>query len=333
MSHRQQKTEQSQDMSQTRRTLIAGIALAVLGSMGIASSPVAAQQLKEVRIGFQRAGLFPAVKQRRTVEDALKPHGIDVKWVEFSFGPPLLEALNTGNIDFGYTGDAPPIFAQAARANLLYVAALPTSGGNEAIVVPADSPIKTLADLKGKKVGFAKGSSAHNTTVAALEKAGLSYSDITPVYLAPADGATAFAGGSLDAWTIWDPYLALTEKGKVRVLAFAKDVHSTNAFFLANKDFTGQHPAIVALLNQTFAQESKWAEQHKSEIVKTLHEATSFDVEALARAVDRSQFGVTPVTDKVVASQQATADRFLKLGLIPKAINVRDIVWNWTPGS
>jgi sulfonate transport system substrate-binding protein len=327
------KTEQSQHMSQTRRTLVAGVALAVLGSIAIAASPVIAGPLKEVRIGFQRAGLFPAVKQRRTVEDALKPRGIDVKWVEFSFGPPLLEALNTGNIDFGYTGDAPPIFAQAARANLLYVAALPTSGGNEAILVPENSPIKTLADLKGKKIGFAKGSSAHNTTVAALEKAGLSYSDITPVYLAPADGATAFAGGSLDAWTIWDPYLALTEKGKVRVLASAKDVHATNAFFLANKDFTGQHPEIVALLNQTFAQESKWAEQHRSEIVKTLQEATSFDSEAFTRAVNRSEFLVTPITDKVIAAQQATADRFLKLGLIPKAINVKDIVWNWTPGS
>lgn len=320
-------------MSQSRRTLITGAALAVLGAIGIGSAPVAAEPLKEVRVGFQRAGLFPAVKQRRTLEDALKPRGIEVKWVEFSFGPPLLEALNTGNIDFGYTGDAPPIFAQAARANLLYVAALPTSGSNEGIVVPENSPIKTLADLKGKKVGFAKGSSAHNTTVAALEKAGLAYSDITPVYLAPADGATAFAGGSLDAWTIWDPYLALTEKGKVRVLALAKDVHATNAFFLANKDFTASYPDIVALLNQTFAQESKWAGQHRPEIVKSLHEATSFDTEALARAVDRSEFLVTPVTEKVIAAQQSTADRFLKLGLIPKAISVKDIVWNWTPGS
>jgi sulfonate transport system substrate-binding protein len=312
---------------------VAGVALALLGSMGLSPSPVAAQQLKEVRIGFQRAGLFPAVKQRHTVEDALKPRGIEVKWVEFSFGPPLLEALNTGSIDFGYTGDAPPIFAQAARANLLYVAALPSAGNNEAIVVPESSPIRTLADLKGKKIGFAKGSSAHNTTVAALEKAGLSYADITPVYLAPADGATAFAGGSLDAWTIWDPYLALTEKGKIRILAFAKDVHESTAFFLANKDFTGQHPDIVALLNQTFAQESKWADQHRPEIVTTLHEATNVETEALTRAVERSQFLVTPVTDQVVASQQATADRFFKLGLIPRAINVKDIVWNWTPGS
>jgi sulfonate transport system substrate-binding protein len=167
--------------------------------------------------------------------------------------------------------------------------------------------------------------------VAALEHAGLSYSDIIPVYLAPADAATAFSGGSLDAWTIWDPYLALTEKGKVRVLASAKDVHQSNAFFLANKDFTGQHSEIVALLNQTFAEESKWADQHRPEIIEALHEATTIDTEALTRAVNRSQFLVTPVTDKIIATQQATADRFLKLGLIPKAIAVKDIVWNWTP--
>jgi len=120
-------------MSQTRRSFAAGVAFALLGSISIAASPAVAQQLKEVRIGFQRAGIFPAVKQRHTVEDALKSRGIEVKWVEFSFGPPLLEALNTGNIDFGYTGDAPPIFAQAARANLLYVAALPSAGNMEEI--------------------------------------------------------------------------------------------------------------------------------------------------------------------------------------------------------
>jgi sulfonate transport system substrate-binding protein len=320
-------------MSQTRRTLLAGIAVALLAPVAMAASPAAAQELKEVRIGFQKAGIFPAVKQRRTLEDALKPRGIEVKWVEFAFGPPLLEALNTGNIDFGYTGDAPPIFAQAARANLLYVAALPSAGANEAIIVPEQSSIKTIADLKGKKVGFAKASSAHNTTVAALEKAGLSYSDITPVYLAPADAVAAFAGGNLDAWTIWDPYLALAEKGKVRVIASAKDVHEANAFFLANRDFTGKHPDLVALLNQTFAQESKWATEHRAEIVSSLHETTGVDAEALTVAVDRSLFLVTPVTDKIIATQQATADRFFKLGLLPKPVNVKEIVWTWTPGS
>jgi sulfonate transport system substrate-binding protein len=318
-------------MSASRRTIIAGLSAALL--LGFAAAPAMAQELKEIRIGFQKGGIFPAVKARGTLESVLKSRGIQVKWVEFQFGPPILEAINTGNIDFGYTGDAPPIFAQAARANLLYVAALPSAGANEAIIVPENSPIKTLADLKGKKIGFAKGSSAHNTTVAALEKAGIAYSEITPVTLGPADAVVAFAGGNLDAWTIWDPYLALAEKGKVRVIAAAKDVHESNGFFLANRDFTGKHADIVALLNQTFSEESKWASEHRPEIVKSLNEATGVDSEALTRAVDRSLFLVTPVTDKVVATQQAVADRFLKLGLIPKAVQVKDIVWTWTPGS
>jgi sulfonate transport system substrate-binding protein len=323
--------EQGRKMSQSRRTII-GLAAALLAT-GLAVSPVAAQQLKEVRIGFQKAGIFPIVKQRGTLEAALKSRGITVKWVEFQFGPPILEAINTGNVDFGYTGDAPPIFAQAARANLLYVAAVPSAGLNQGIVVPADSPIKTLADLKGKKVGFAKGSSAHNTTVAALEKAGLAYTDITPVTLGPADAVAAFAGGNIDAWSIWDPYLALAENGKVRVIAFSKDVQESNSFFLANKDFTSKHADIVALLNQTFNEEGKWAAEHRAEVATSLREATGVDQAATTRAVNRSEYTVTPITDKIVATQQQTADRFFKLGLIPKAVDVKEIVWKWTPGS
>jgi len=319
-------------MSYTRRNVISGLAAAALLSVGL-GAPASAQALKEVRIGFQKAGIFPVVKQRGTLEAALKSRGITVRWVEFQFGPPILEAINTGNVDFGYTGDAPPIFAQAARANLLYVAAVPSAGYNQGIVVPADSPIKTLADLRGKKVGFAKGSSAHNTTVAALEKAGLAYTDITPVTLGPADAVAAFAGGNIDAWAIWDPYLALAENGKVRVIAFSKDVQESNSFFLANKDFTSQHADIVALLNQTFAEEGKWAAEHKPEVATALREATGVDKEATTRAVNRSEYAVTPITDRIVATQQETADRFFKLGLIPKAVNVKEIVWKWTPGS
>nr|WP_249225739.1 aliphatic sulfonate ABC transporter substrate-binding protein [Tardiphaga alba] len=297
------------------------------------SKAPAAEQPKEIRIGFQKAGIFPAVKQRGTLEKIFKEKGITIKWVEFQFGPPILEAINTGNVDFGYAGDTPPIFAQVARANLLYVAAVPSIGYNQGIVVPENSPIKTLADLKGKKIGFGKGSSAHNTLVATLEKAKLAWSDITPVYLNPADAAAAFASGNIDAWSIWDPYLSLAENGKARVIAFAKDVQESNSFFLANKEFTNAHGDIVALLNKTFADEGKWAEANRPEVASKLQEATGVDKAATTRAVERSNYTVVPISDKVIATQQETADRFHKLGLIPKAINVRDIVWTWTPGS
>jgi sulfonate transport system substrate-binding protein len=317
-------------MITSRRSLFA-LALAAFAATSIGASQAA--DLKEVRIGFQKAGIQPAVKERGILEAALKDKGLSVKWVEFAFGPPLLEALNTGNIDFGYTGDTPPIFAQAATANLLYVAALPGSGKNEGIIVPANSPIKTAADLKGKRIAIPKGSSAHNTAVAILEKAGLQFSDVTPVYLAPADGTAAFAGGTVDAWAIWDPYLALAEKSGARVVNFAGDAHETIGFFLANREFTNAHGDVVALLNQSFAKEAQWANTHHDEIAKSLAASTGVDPAVVKTFVDRSVFEVTPVTDKYLAAQQKTADRFHKLGLIPKPINVRDIVWKWSPAS
>jgi sulfonate transport system substrate-binding protein len=109
-------------------------------------------------------------------------------------------------------GEAPPIFAQAAGANLVYVANEPPSPRSEAIVVPGDSGLKTVAQLKGKKIALNKGSNVHYLLVRAIEKAGLKYSDITPVYLPPADARAAFERGSVDAWVIWDPLLAAAEK-------------------------------------------------------------------------------------------------------------------------
>lgn len=315
------------------RSSVLGLAVALFAATGMVSSS-AADDLKEIRIGYQKAGIFPAVKQRRTVEDAFKPLGVEVRWVEFQFGPPLLEALNTGNVDFGYTGNTPPIFAQAASANLLYVAALPTAGSSEAVVVPGDSPIHTLADLKGRRIGFGKGSSAHDTTIAALEKVGLSYADVTPVYLGPADAMAAFSRGSLDAWTIWDPYLALAEQNQgARILVFSKEVHDPDAFFLANRAFTAAHGEAVAQLNAVFAKEAEWADGHRGEVAERLHEATGVPLEAVKRAMDRAVFKVVPVSPQSVAGQQAVADRFYKLGLIPRPIVVQDIVWTWKAGS
>jgi sulfonate transport system substrate-binding protein len=289
---------------------------------------------KEIRIGTQKGGFFPAVKARHTVEDVFKPLGVDVKWVDFQFGPPLLEAINVGSVDFGYVGDSPPIFAQAANARIRYVAAVKQLGTTQAIVVPQDSTIKTLADLKGKRVAFGKGSSAHNLLVAALEKAGLTWADITPAPLAPADATAAFVKGSVDAWSIWDPYLALAElKEHARVIVFDKDVHKPNAFYIAGADFVDKYPALVAKLNAVFAAEGVWADTHHEEVAQAQAEATGVDIEAIRRFVDRSNYRVVPVNGEVIESQQAVADRFARLGLIPKPINVADIVWKWTPGS
>jgi sulfonate transport system substrate-binding protein len=315
----------------TRRCILGGALLLAT----LALSPARAQDKpSEIRIGTQKGGFISAVRQRHSVEDAFKPLGIEIKWIDFQFGPPLLEAINAGSVDFGYVGDSPPIFAQAGGARIRYVAAVKLEGNTQAIIVPQDSPIKTLADLRDKRVAFGKGSSAHNLLIAALEKAGLSWSDITPAPLAPADATAAFVKGSVDAWSIWDPYLALAElKQKARVIASGKDVHAPNAFFIAASDFVEKYPLLVARLNAVFASEGRWADIHHEEVAKAQAEATGVDIEAIRRFVDRSNYGVVPVDDDTVRNQQLVADRFARLGLIAKPVKVSDIVWKWSPGS
>ena len=313
-------------------TALAGLAALVPFAPGTFAQSSPAPQ--EIRIGFQKNGLLLIAKQQGKLEARFKPLGIEMKWVEFQFGPPLLEALNVGSIDYGTTGDSPPIFAQAAKANLVYVAAQEAAGSGAAILLPPNSPIKTLQDLKGKKIGFAKASSSHNLTIAAIEKAGIGYDEFTPLYLTPADARAAFERGSLDAWTIWDPFFAIAEKQPgVKILSLSRGIVAQNSFFLANKDFTTRSPQIVAAINEELAKIAKWAEANRGEVAEVQAAATGLDLESWKRAVERAEFAIGPVNENIVAEQQRIADRFHRLGLIPKPIVVKDIVWTWTPSS
>jgi len=300
----------------------------------IAKTAMAANssETKEIRIGYQKSGLLPVLKQRRTLDTVFNPQGIKIEWVEFAFGPPILEGINTGNLDVGYTGDAPPIFAQAASANLVYAGSLPGNSAN-GILVKDNSPLKKLADLKGKKIGFGKASSAHATVLYALDKAGLSYSDIEPVYLAPADGLAAFARGAIDAWAIWDPYYALAEGNGARVLADGSEVHNPVSFFLANKAFAANSSGLLAKFLDAVAIDLKWADTHREDVAQTLYAVSGTNLEALRKGVARSKYILEPFSEADAASQQDLANRFVKIGLLPKTVDVREIVWKWTPAT
>ncbi|MDB5511250.1 MAG: putative transporter, substrate binding protein [Enterovirga sp.] len=311
----------------TRRGIIAVGAGAALAP-ALSGAPRAEDGPKELRVGFQKTGLPVIARQQGLIEKRLAARGTSVRWVEFTAGPPLLEAMNVGSVDVGWTGDAPPIFAQAAGAAIVYVAALPSNGAGEALIVKAGSPIATLADLKGKKIGFTKGSSAHNLTIVALERGGVAYSDITPVHLSPADAAAAFARDSIDAWAIWDPFLAIAQgRQDVRLLVTAKEALNVRTYFLANKAFAAKHPTVLTDAVAGLGEAAAWADGHRDEVAKSLAEITGVAFSAQKLAADRIEFGVGPITEEVVAGQQATADRFHKLGLIPRPITVRDAVW------
>ena len=301
-------------------------ALAMMGAAVLATAlPVRAQGTREVRIGYQKYGTLTLLKGRGTVEQRLAGQGVTVKWTEFPAGPVLLEGLNVGSIDFGTVGEAPPIFAQAAGANLVYVGHEPPSPASEAIVVPKGSPLRTLADLKGKKVALNKGSNVHYLLVKALEKAGIAYKDVQTVFLPPADARAAFERGAVDAWAIWDPFLAAAEHQLgARALADGTGLVANHQFYLASRPYAEKNGDIVAIVLEELAKVDDWGRQHLAEVAAILSKQTGLEPAVLERAARRYSYGVKPVSPAVIAEQQKIADVFTQLKLIPSPIVVKN---------
>ena len=303
------------------------IAVAVL-SMSTALAGVGASygQDKVVRIGYQKYGKLVLLKTRGTLEPKLKALGYDVKWTEFQFGPPLLEAINVGAIDFGNTGETPPVFAQAAGAPIRYVAYEPPAQKGEAILVQKDSPLQSVAELKGKKVAVAKGSNSHYLLVKALEKAGVKYEDITPVYLAPADARAAFETGAVDAWSIWDPYQssAQTTLG-ARTLTDATGLVPNTQFYLSSQKFIETEPRVLDAVLDELRGVDAWAQTDIHAVAEQLSAAVGLPVPVLEVALKRQSYGIKPIDDQVLVDQQKLADTLYQLKLIPKEVRVSDI--------
>lgn len=290
----------------------------------LASLQVQAQTT--LRIGFQKsASLLTLQKSNGSLERKLAPLGVAVKWVEFPAGPQLLEGLNVGAVDVGFVGEAPPIFAQAAGARFVYIGFDPAAPEAEAIVVPKDSAIKSVADLKGRKVALNKGSNVHYLLVKALEKHGLKPADLQVVYLPPADARAAFERGAVDAWVIWDPFLAAVEQQSgARVLADGRGLVNNYAYYLAERGFAEKQPQVIqALFDDTQAQ-AQWLKGNVKAAAAVIAPLQGLAPEVVEKSLTRYQFGVKPLTPAVAAEQQKIADTFHALGLIPKPINVAD---------
>ncbi|MFP8834778.1 sulfonate ABC transporter substrate-binding protein [Hydrogenophaga sp. XSHU_21] len=282
----------------------------------------------QLRIGYQKsAANLVIVKESRWLEQRLP--GTQVRWIEFPAGPQLLEALSVGSLEFGLTGDSPPVFAQAAGKDLLYVGAEPPKPDSSALLVLGDSPLKVLSDIKGRKIAVQKGSSAHYLLVRAVEKAGLQWSDIEPAYLTPADARAAFERRSVDAWAIWDPFYAATELAiKPRVLATGRDLASNNSFYLASRDFVTSHERTLQVLFEELSRADRFAQERRPEAIKLIAAFSGLDAGVVSLFLQRRPPSpVAPLSPATVKDQQRVADAFHRLGLIPRPVTVADIVW------
>src|ERR1700678_1071788 len=298
---------------------------AILILMALAPFTLAQTADNVVRIGYQKYGTLVLLKARGSLEKRLTPMHVEVKWTEFPAGPQLLEGLNEGAIDFGIAGEAPPIFAQVAGADLVYVRNEPRASAGEAILVPKDSPIKTVAELKGKKVALNKGSNVHFLLVKLLEQAGVNYRDVDTIFLTPADARAAFERGSVDAWAVWEPFLAAAQRQTgARILADGNGVVSNHQFFLASRSYATKRADVTAIVLEELSVVDQWAKTNPKAAAAALQPQIGLDQATLELALSRGGYGVTPVNDAVLAEQQRIADTFYDLKLIPKHINVRD---------
>jgi sulfonate transport system substrate-binding protein len=287
------------------------------------------QSGKIVRVGYQKSGAFLLLKNEGSLEKKLAPLGYHVEWTEFPSGSPLLEALNAGSVDVGHSGDAPLVFAQAAGIPFQYIGATSPAPESAGIVVPKVSQIRTVADLRGKRVAFAKGSSSHFLLARALEEAGLTFQDVKPVYLQPSDARSAFESSSVEAWAIWDPFYAAAEvDGDARELRNGQGLSSHREFYFARTDFLTAHPEIVPRLLEALRETGERALQDPAATAKFLASKLGIGEAVMLKSeLRKARYDAEPMNASAIADQQLVSDTFLRLGLIPKAVRPADAVF------
>lgn len=318
-------------LNRRRQTLTSLLALAASTSL---PRWAGAADARTVRIGFQKSSTLTALlKAGGVLEKRLEPLGVRLSWHEFTSGLPLLEALNVGSIDFSAdVADTVPIFALAAGAQLAYIARESPSPSAQGVVVKADSPLKSVADLKGKKVAVTKAAGSHYLLIALLEKQGLKFKDIEPAYLTPADGRAAFEKGAVDAWVTWDPFLAAVQKhAPVRILADGKGTADYQRYYLASLPFLKERPDAVAAIYDELKKTGKWIKQNPKEGATQLAPIWNLDAGTVEAANARRSYDVGGVNAEALVEQQKIADTFFNEGLLPKRVTIAGHVTIWSP--
>lgn len=321
------------DKNRTTRLTTLTVGLVGLTALGACSS-AAGQNADAVRddgtvdlskvtltVGDQKGG-SKALLQASGHLDEL-PY--EVEWKEFTSGPPLLEALNAGAIDIGGVGNTPPLFAAAASSDLVVVGGDTMGAEGDAIVVPEGSSIDGVADLEGKDIAVAKGSSANYNLLAQLDAAGVGFDEVNVEYLQPADALAAFSAGHVDAWAIWDPYTAQAElEEKARVLVDGGGLVNGMTFQAAAPDALEDTATEAAIEDYVarLAEAKVWSNTHRDEWAKVWSEETGLSVEVTSRAVNRRVATPVAIDDEVIASEQAMADAFVEAGLLPEQFDV-----------
>lgn len=307
---------------------------ALAAALILAATPSYSQSESQetVRIGLQRSSTLTAIlRANGELEKALAPLKVRVSWHEFTSGLPLLEALNLGNVDVSAdVADTVPVFAQAAGAKLVYFAEETASPAAQAIVIPANSSIKSVADLKGKKIAVTKGAGSHYLLLAALKDAGVNFKEISPAYLSAADGRAALVSNNVDAWVAWDPFLTIAQRQSgAKVLADGKNLASYKRYYLASEKYAQTRNDVLKVLYQKLDETGRWVNAEPKAAAALLAGLWSIDADVVEQALKNRTHKVSAVTRDGLAEQQKIADAFVIEGVLPKKIDTTDVkIWS-----
>ncbi|MEH2378329.1 MAG: aliphatic sulfonate ABC transporter substrate-binding protein [Nostoc sp.] len=280
---------------------------------------------KVLRIGYFTTA--DITRNRQVLEKRLNPLGINVQWAKFTAGPQLLEAMNVGSLDVGAVGETPPIFAQATGIPFVFIASTkPPTGEGTAIVVHKDSPIKTVADLKGKTLAFQRATASQYFVVKALEEVGLKLSDVKYLNLISPETRAAFERNSIDAGVISDPQLAEFQRTVgVRILRDGKGITTQGGYWLAARSFVKENPELVKIILEEVNNVGKWAEANPREVAEIIARDAKLDIPTLEKVVKRRRYTLRPISDEILSGQQKISDLFYEQKFITKKINVKDV--------
>jgi aliphatic sulfonates family ABC transporter substrate-binding protein len=283
-----------------------------------------------VRIGYQQFGLLELVKAIGALDRGFSRRSIRIAWTPFPSGTELCAALHSGSIDLGVVGEGPPLMAHAAGGPLVYLAAEPPAPEAEAIVVRADSPIRDVRELRGRRLVLQRGANVHYFLARALAEAGVRMEEVSAEFAAPLEAAGRFRRGEVEAWVIWDPVLAAVEQsGEARVLRNATGLCANRAYYVGARAFADGHPDLVELFLEEVRAFGASANKNADAIAELLAPAVGFTREALACSLRRNHYGLRSFDREIESHQQVVADRALELKLIPGPISIAEA--RWTP--
>jgi sulfonate transport system substrate-binding protein len=241
---------------------------------------------RRIRVGYQRLGLVMLMQGHQEFENALRARGYRVEWQEYEGGIQIVDALARAELDFGVVGDCPAVFAQAENVPIVYVAAEPPAPHGSALVVPENSRVRNVHDLRGQRIAVNRASQAHYLLLRALEEAGLAASDVEISYQPPQRALRAFQSGAIDAWAVWDPWLssACLDFG-ARVVRDATGFFKNSVYYVAHRDFAQAHPALIEEVFVQLREFAQWVRQDPRRAATRLAPALGLSSRALVESL------------------------------------------------